>query len=621
MTTLGEAFIEVKADTRPFARDLERKLKAVTASVETALKQSMSRVVKDAGAQGRTAGQEFSDKTKKTIKKKFDEKKVFVNIGSALASALDDGISALPTNVKAAIVAGIILSAPAVSAALGSVITAGVAVGVAGLGSILAFQYEEVKAAGTETFQAIRTALVEAAEPFGPAIIGALAAVEERVTDSFAPKLGRIFEDSAKFVEPLTTAILDGFDRFFNSLEISMSRSGGFVRAFADGFGEIIAAVGESFEILSSTGADGERALSDLLNGLAGFIVTTSEIIAGLTELYGVFRDLFDFFPQFAFAMSVVDDVMNINREDVRMSVKANEKYAQSFEGTIAQTQEQEAKARELEKAYKDTRDATYGVIEGEIAWKRSLVKIKEQLDSNKNGLDLNTEAGRRNTEVFIDGLRRAEARMVQRVAAGEISAEQAAKQYDKEIKKLKDLAGEAGISRKQFDKLFGSTVKAAQVNFKKQANSLQTTASRAAALANALQSAAGKAHVLQQNLLSLSFKTGKNLPMADGGIVYQPTNILAGEAGAEVIVPLTKPARARELAEKSGLLEMLRGTSSFTVPRQAATGSAIAQTTVEQPVIYAYIGADQIDARIDYRIERRMQQEARTMLAGARRI
>lgn len=47
-------------------------------------------------------------------------------------------------------------------------------------------------------------------------------------------------------------------------------------------------------------------------------------------------------------------------------------------------------------------------------------------------------------------------------------------------------------------------------------------------------------------------------LPFAEGGLVCGPTHALVGEAGPEVIIPLTKPKRARQLAAQSGLMEML---------------------------------------------------------------
>lgn len=67
-------------------------------------------------------------------------------------------------------------------------------------------------------------------------------------------------------------------------------------------------------------------------------------------------------------------------------------------------------------------------------------------------------------------------------------------------------------------------------------------------------------------------------IPFASGGVVTAPTAALVGEAGPEVIIPLTRPQRARQLAEESGLAELLaagsrRGTAAA---RPAAAGAVI---------------------------------------------
>ncbi len=48
----------------------------------------------------------------------------------------------------------------------------------------------------------------------------------------------------------------------------------------------------------------------------------------------------------------------------------------------------------------------------------------------------------------------------------------------------------------------------------------------------------------------------------ANGGIFNRATAGIFGEAGTEVIVPMTRPARARELADRSGLTQMLHPSS-----------------------------------------------------------
>ena len=71
---------------------------------------------------------------------------------------------------------------------------------------------------------------------------------------------------------------------------------------------------------------------------------------------------------------------------------------------------------------------------------------------------------------------------------------------------------------------------------------------------------------------------TAGTLPaMADGAIVRRPTTALIGEQGAEAVIPITRPARALELLETSGLGALVRANS------QTATVS-IQNAVFQQP-------------------------------------
>ncbi|MFI6326564.1 hypothetical protein ACIBG8_54210 [Nonomuraea sp. NPDC050556] len=61
----------------------------------------------------------------------------------------------------------------------------------------------------------------------------------------------------------------------------------------------------------------------------------------------------------------------------------------------------------------------------------------------------------------------------------------------------------------------------------------------------------------------------------ANGDYVTSAQYRLVGEAGPEVIIPLTRPARARELAQQSGLMSLLTGLRS--------SGSAVASSVAEK--------------------------------------
>ncbi|HUW00730.1 MAG TPA: phage tail tape measure protein [Acidimicrobiales bacterium] len=68
-------------------------------------------------------------------------------------------------------------------------------------------------------------------------------------------------------------------------------------------------------------------------------------------------------------------------------------------------------------------------------------------------------------------------------------------------------------------------------------------------------------------------FEDGSMRLLADGGIITDPTRALIGEAGPEVVLPLTNPKRVLELATASGLFGVLAEGLSSAVPSAGPVG------------------------------------------------
>src|SRR6185503_15591969 len=86
----------------------------------------------------------------------------------------------------------------------------------------------------------------------------------------------------------------------------------------------------------------------------------------------------------------------------------------------------------------------------------------------------------------------------------------------------------------------------------------------------------------------------------AEGGIVNGPIPAIVGEAGPEVIIPLSKPGRAAQLARDSGLASML-----------GMGGDA--------PMVYVFIGNDQLDTYMVRVVDRNNKALGTEMAYGAR--
>lgn len=79
----------------------------------------------------------------------------------------------------------------------------------------------------------------------------------------------------------------------------------------------------------------------------------------------------------------------------------------------------------------------------------------------------------------------------------------------------------------------------------------------------------------LQRNFdvaVNLRFSSAGLPQLANGAIVSRPTTALIGEAGAEAVIPMSRPARALQLMEAAGLADLVRGQRSAAVNIERAT-------------------------------------------------
>lgn len=603
---LGEAFVAVKADLRPFTKDLEKELTKVVTTFEKRVNESLNNLrlgggnAKDFGSK---LGNEFGDGFANSFGRKMGDKKKppWLSIPAAFAAALDDGISALPTEVKAAIVAGIIGALPFVSAGLAGAVTAGVGIGFAGLGTFLAFQFEEVRERGTDFADAIRTRLIEAAKPFGTTVIAAMDTIENRVNTRIGPLLDNIFAKSAPFVGMLTEGLLGGIEKILSVIESRMDDIGPLVEEAGAAFEVLSMAVAETLRILIDTGEAGQEGFRDLVYFTGILVLNLAQVIGFLSEVYGTLRNMAED-PVIAFFMGPLFPMFVDSSNDAANSTNtltnSSNALSTEFEGLIPKTQKQEQELKRMAKALEDASKATIGLLQNQVDFERSLDDISDSLKENGKTLDINTEKGRQNVEEFISGLKEAQEVAQDRLEAGELTAQQAAELYNQEIAQIRALATQAGITSSQFDVLFGDIINVAQIQLDAQKMGIIPTN-------DALGDAVNTARQLRAQLDAIArFRLPKmgTRPFseyADGGVVHGPTPAIVGEAGSEVIIPLTKPARAAQLAQQSGLAAMLGGNAGSTVQ--------------------VFIGNEQLDARMFRIVEKNNGRQAQNLAYGAR--
>jgi hypothetical protein len=75
---------------------------------------------------------------------------------------------------------------------------------------------------------------------------------------------------------------------------------------------------------------------------------------------------------------------------------------------------------------------------------------------------------------------------------------------------------------------------------------------------------------------------------LANGGIIGGPTIAMVGEAGAEAVIPLTRPGRAMSLMEQTGLADLARGSSAAVRIDNATFVAPVDADLVAQKVLVA---------------------------------
>lgn len=572
MATLGEAYVAVKADLRSFTKDLRSQLKKAVDDFEKDINEQLG-VSLERGSEkaGEKAGKGLSRGMKRQLGDRHGEP--WINMTGALASALDDGISALPAEIKAALVIGIGAALPFLSAGITGALVAGIGVGAAGLGVALASQFEVVQDRWTNFINSSRESLVKSAAAFVPAIINSLNAVEDRI-ESWDELLKRIFSSTAGYLEPLTEGALRGVEEFLNSLDVSSDEIAGFINELGFGFEVLGDAIGDALEILADTGKSGEQGLRDLIAAMALLIVNAARVLAFFTEVYDIVR-------QIAFAVPEVTALFGIftravgEAGDQQVAFKQGvNSTATSFDLLIGQTQKQEqasrAAARAIEeeaRAMDQARNAAFSLIDAQIAFEDSLYRISVALKKNGDDLSYETEKGRANLALFSGAIREAQRIAEERYAKGEIDAATAIRLYDTEIGRIMALANAGRITKDEFNKAFGSIIKVANLP-KPDPTFWNRLIGWAAALARETARAVANAQRLRKMQGSgATIPWGAGIPeFAAGGIVNSETIARVGESGPEVVIPLTRPQRAAQLMDQSGLGRMLGAAASTVV-------------------------------------------------------
>lgn len=593
---LGEAYVNVRADLKPYNRDLQAGLRATTKAFEDSLNKSLGKRFGREISEG--AREELVDGAKRIsseVKSRFTGLNVTVErdirtstrrgardglrngiwdglktgasvttlIASALASALDDGISALPVQVKAAITGGILLASPVIISQLGAAVSAGIALGVAAGGIALAAQLQPVRDAFNEVMLEVRDSLAQAAGPLIQPILNGLDFLLSRVKAEIGPTLNDLFSAIGPGVEALLKGIVAGFEVFVKYL----TRSGLNIDKILTDVGNTVAylggALGKAFQILTDGGEDTSIALRDLTKLLANTVIGVAVLVRGVTELYGITRTIVALIQgDFAGAAA---SVLNRGIEDARGGIfNLGNEYGGLTTATDEQTKawkEQESAIKAARKAMDDLVESEEDLIQNRIDVEASWDDLKASVNEYGATLELTDEKGRENAENTKKFLTDVRTELQGLVDAGEITAEEAEEQYARQVAAAEKLFSKTRGGKRDFQELFGEIIKVSK--FRLDSSPWVAAFNR---IGTAIQTAINRLKELQRQAkktgVSADIKvSGGTQQFADGGRITEPTSAILGENyRPEIVLPETRPQRAAQILANSPLSGFLGG-------------------------------------------------------------
>lgn len=610
---LGEAFVNVRADLRPFAKDLEKGLKVILAAAEKKIaadaatgRQLQAKLTKSVG-DGVSDGLEqgFDRGMKRGSKKALTTGQRFF---AALADFADDGLSAIPAKVKAGIVLGILAASTVVAPLLGGAITAAIGIGLGGafvgVGVLLANQLKPVNDAFKSVGMELKMLLIDAARSFEKPTIDALVAVRQAMVDSGAEIEG-VFEKASLLVVPLTKALTGFVQKLLPGIDKAIRRSLPLFETLAKDLPGLGADLSKFFDIISSGTPEAIVAFRDMLNVFGAIIIAQGQMIRGLTELY--------FWLRLAATVNFGDlegGLRLLAEREAAAQVGAG-KLADSQTGVASALSDTATEAQAAALAITDLLNAQFASLNATISYEQAIDDLAESIKEGNREFRVTEENGRKNLQLveqaILGAAKQRDAEILKAAETGR-SVESINAAYLKQIEGIEKVIGANARQDGSLKNIIDTAKQVPKdVSVKVQATGTASTISNIDRVRIALEKLLGLSRAtIRARGDAAGFGLSSTVaPYANGGIVDSPTLGLIGEAGYKEAVipdPAVMPKRAMELSNRFGLTQMI------------ADSLGAGQT-----IVNVFIGSQRLEEIADYRIALNNTTQSQSLKYGPR--
>lgn len=591
---LGKAFIEVHADTAPFARELGDQLEKIVSGADAKVKASSRKI-------GETVAKETGngvEKEKEHVRRGLgnsilyaanNSAGLFSKISKGIIDSIDDGISGLPDEIKMVLGAALVAVLPiafAVGGGIAQALTTGLLLGGGAVfGAVIGAQFEEVSRAARDTFSALRTEFLQAASRFTGNFFIAIDAVRDRFK-RLQPELVVLFSKITGTFEPIVDSVFNLIENALPGISSAFDNIDKFLVPLQGGLALIGDSIGNFFETVMQN-EDSSRVFADILLSVSELIDLFTFAVDISISWYGVLLDIGQALGLLADAEKELKPLAGTYERTTAGAERLNG----AIKNTIKPLEDETKAIQDLNKELKTYLDFQFSIIEGELDFNEGLLRLTESLKENGATLADNTQAGINNSRLLLQLARNIiDTRNQQILMTGDVAG--ATAKFNAQRDELYEVARQSGLTRAAADKLIGELLK-----IPPPANTGITQGS-----VDRLKAGWEWANRLASKIASLVAAGAASVfagatPHAMGGVFTQPHVGLVAEAGPEAIIPLNNPQRAAQVMAQAGLSGMT------------------------SPVVNVYIGNQQIDAYIDARVDDALNSTARSLTYGMRGI
>lgn len=608
---LGEAFVNVRADLKPFSKDLEKGLKVILAAAERRLaaegqfgKHLGQTFGKNVGGEaGKGVEDEFQIAAKKGIKRGISDSAKFFAV---LGDFVDDGLSAVPAEVKAAIIVGATAAAVVIAPLLAGVISASIiGGGVAGaaiLGILLASRFRAI----TNQFQGLLQSVLQRLAGPASRFIDPLLRVAEKIDNmvaKLAPNIDHIFSQVAGALEPLTEGVLGFVEQVVKGLQVLVSNARPVIDVLARQLPELGDAIAAFFVIISSDSSDAALALSDFIHVISFLIIELAAWIQFLEETYFWLRVVAAAMSGDWQTASLLFQQRAIGNEDAATGFASalGDNLNPALNATAA-----EAKATALAISPLLTK-LTKG-MNASIDFAEAMDNLRDSIKNGNKDFRESTKQGRDNlrkvSEALNDlGIKRDED--IRKAIENGQATDKIEADYQRQVNAIEGVVSATGHETQALKDTFTEARKLpADVAINVRTPGLDDALAGFRHLGSVAFQAGAKAAAAIAAAGGHGLRTTPQYAM--GGIVSSPTLAMIGEAGySEAVIPdpAIMPRRAMQLSNEIGLTGLIADQLSAS----------------RQQVVNVYIGSQRLQEMIDYQLAFNNNAQALAWSQGTR--